>query len=193
MSLAVFGQASAFPQSVNSGRLETLDEVVVVGRVPGPPLWKVSREGRALWILPLVDEAAQVICFETILARFEKDLDPVKRRANAWARGQVDDLINPAPIDSVHTPCLDPFTAVEQLPAMQRLVEEHPGLAPPDLEVLRQKSRQKWLSAAESALSRNTTTFAMLPVNDVLDSDGLIAQLEARGYSVEISAEPLEP
>jgi hypothetical protein len=355
MLLAALGPISAFPQSVDSERLETLDEVVVVGRFPGPPLWKVSREGHALWILPLVDmypkmmewdsqrvekligesqeyilepdiyhgiytsnplhlgllrglynahallpgtttladglppelhlrfkavqsrhlpgdssiekmsvgaapdvmqreilarenlsrslpqikekidkalktnkrirrtttrvsdrhkvtskelkaltatirkvsaapeyEAAQVICFERVLAHFEKDLDPVKRRANAWARGQVDDLVNPTPIYSVHTPCLDPFAAVEQLPAMQKLVADHPGLAPPDLEELRQKSRQKWLSAAENALSRNTTTFAVLPVNEVLDPDGLVAQLEARGYSVEISAEPLE-
>jgi flavin-binding protein dodecin len=75
---------------------------------------------------------------------------------------------------------------------MQKLVADHPSFAPPDFEELRQKSRQKWLSAAEEALSRNTTTFAVLPVNEVLESDGLIAQLEARGYSVEISAEPLE-
>lgn len=356
MLLAALGQVSAFPQSIDSERLETLDEVVVVGRFPGPPLWKVSKEGHALWILPLVDlypktmewdsqrveklvresqeyihepsidygyyisnplhlrlaralhnamallpgkttladglppelhqrfkavqsrylpgdssiemmavgaapdvmqreilarenlsrslpqikekidkalkankrirrtttrvgdrhkitskelkaltatirevsaapeyEAAQVLCFERILGHFEKDLDPVKRRANAWARGHVDDLINPTPIYSVHTPCLDPFTAIEQLPAMEKLIADHPGLAPPDLEELRQKSWQSWLSAAEMALSRNSTTFAMLPVNEVLDPDGLVAQLEARGYSVDISAEPLEP
>jgi hypothetical protein len=75
---------------------------------------------------------------------------------------------------------------------MQKLVADHPGFAPPDYDDLRQRSGQKWLSAAEEALSRNTTTFAMLPVNEVLDPDGLVAQLEARGYSVEISAEPLE-
>ena len=35
--------------------VETLDEVLVVGRQPGPPLWKISNGGNVLWILPLVD------------------------------------------------------------------------------------------------------------------------------------------
>lgn len=35
--------------------IEELDEVVVTGRIPGPPLWKVSRDDHVLWILPLVD------------------------------------------------------------------------------------------------------------------------------------------
>lgn len=131
---------------------------------------------------------AEVACFEKVLAYFESDLEPVKRRANAWAQGSIDDLVSPTPLYSVRSACLDPFSATADFPAMRKLVESHPGLAAPDLAELEANSRQQWLAAAELALSRNTTTFALLAVDDVLDKDGLVAQLEARGYKVEISA-----
>lgn len=47
----VFGGA---PDS-SSPDLQELEEVVVKGRVPGPPLWKISKGEHVLWILPLVD------------------------------------------------------------------------------------------------------------------------------------------
>jgi hypothetical protein len=53
--MAVLTQMNAFAQSVNTERVEPLEEVVVTGRVPGPPLWKVSKNGHVLWILPQLD------------------------------------------------------------------------------------------------------------------------------------------
>jgi flavin-binding protein dodecin len=131
---------------------------------------------------------AAVVCFERFLAFFEKDLEPAKRRANAWAQGRVDDLVDPTPLYGELTDCIDPFSASTDFPAMQKLAKDHPGLAPPDKVDMLTKSRQKWLDAAERALSRNATTFSMLAVNDIVDKDGLVAQLEAKGYKVEISA-----
>jgi hypothetical protein len=52
---AVLAQASTFAQPFDAARVEPLEEVVVTGRVPGPPLWKVSKGEHVLWILPLVD------------------------------------------------------------------------------------------------------------------------------------------
>jgi flavin-binding protein dodecin len=77
-------------------------------------------------------------------------------------------------------------------PAFQKLRRENPKLfagLTPDLPSLMKQARERWLVAAEKALERNTTTFSMLTINDVLDKDGLVAQLEAKGYKVEISAE----
>jgi flavin-binding protein dodecin len=133
----------------------------------------------------------EVACFEEILAYFEKDLEPVRRRANAWAEGRVDDLVDPTPLYGELGDCMDPFFANADLPAMQKLVKDYPDLAAalaPDRVDLRKQSRQKWLDAAESALSRNATTFSRLAVNDIVDKAGLVAQLEAKGYKVEISA-----
>jgi hypothetical protein len=133
---------------------------------------------------------AEVACFEDILAYFEKDLEPVRRRANAWAEGRVDDLVDPAPPFGELGDCMDSIFASAELPAMQKLVKDYPGLESlaTDRAEMREKSRLKWLDAAESALSRNATTFSMLPVNDIVDKTGLVAQLEAKGYKVEISA-----
>jgi flavin-binding protein dodecin len=135
----------------------------------------------------------QVACFERIVAYFENDLEPVKRRANAWARGRVDDLINPTPLYSVTSSCVNPFFDADGLAAMKKLNEKYPELGAvltADRDEMREASRQRWLTAAETAIAGNASTFAMLNVNDVLDQDGLVEQLRARGYTVEISAEP---
>jgi hypothetical protein len=55
-TLAIAWMPSLLPaQALPGGEPDTLDEVVVTGRQPGPPLWKISNGERVLWILPLVD------------------------------------------------------------------------------------------------------------------------------------------
>ena len=46
--IAMVGCSSALAQN----GADAIDEVVVVGRMPGPPLWKVSSGDHALWIFP---------------------------------------------------------------------------------------------------------------------------------------------
>lgn len=46
---------AAQPRVTSEPTPEELDEVIVVGRMPGPPLWKISNGENVLWILPLVD------------------------------------------------------------------------------------------------------------------------------------------
>jgi len=45
------------------------------------------------------------------------------------------------------------------------------------------------MAAAEKALAENTSTFAVLPMNMVLDPKGWLSKLEEKGYSVEYSQE----
>ena len=42
----------------------------------------------------------------------------------------------------------------------------------------------KWLGEAEHALATYDTTFAVLPMRELVATDGLLAQLAARGYTV---------
>ena len=44
--------------------------------------------------------------------------------------------------------------------------------------------RAKWLLAAEAALDRNTVTFAILDMKDLLGANGFLAKFEAKGYTV---------
>jgi hypothetical protein len=166
-------------------------QMVKVGRRELKALGKVMEEISASPDF----QRRQVACFEKIIDYFEKDLEPVKKRANAWARGRVDDLINPTPLYSVTSACADSISAVKDLPglpAVLKLQKEFPEFAvmlTRDRNELMQQSRQRWLAAAEAALEMNASSFGMLNVNDVLDKDGLVEQLRAKGYTVEISAE----
>src|SRR5690606_5397297 len=47
--------AIAHAQQARDTVPQELEEIVVVGRVPGPPLWKVTNGEHVLWILPLAD------------------------------------------------------------------------------------------------------------------------------------------
>jgi hypothetical protein len=53
--LATLLQSAVAAQPEAPDELEVLGEVLVVGRQPGPPLWKISSGDNVLWILPLVD------------------------------------------------------------------------------------------------------------------------------------------
>lgn len=133
-----------------------------------------------------------IACMEQVIAWFEDDLESVKRRANAWARGQIAELVNPAPLYPTQGVCRNGSMLSGEGPQIQKLRKEYPSLyadLTPDVEGLMKQARQLWLAAAEKALERNTTTFSMLRVDDILDKDGLVEQLRAKGFTVEISAE----
>jgi len=53
------------------------------------------------------------------------------------------------------------------------------------MDTLEAQARAKWIAEAESSLSRHRTTFAVLPMNEVLSPRGLVAVLAAKGYVVE--------
>jgi hypothetical protein len=45
--------------------------------------------------------------------------------------------------------------------------------------------RDTWVNAAEAALLKNSSTLAVVPIDEVLKRDGWVAALVARGYSVQ--------
>jgi hypothetical protein len=44
---------------------------------------------------------------------------------------------------------------------------------------------EAWLAAVEQALARNTSSVAVLSVDQILKPDGYVAKLRARGYVIE--------
>ena len=46
------------------------------------------------------------------------------------------------------------------------------------------KSQENWLNAAQEALENNRSSFAVLGLHDVIEPDGLLNQLAARGYKL---------
>ena len=52
-------------------------------------------------------------------------------------------------------------------------------------EDLEQRAETLWLAEAERTLKDTAISFATLPIGELLDADGYLAKLRARGYTVE--------
>jgi hypothetical protein len=110
-------------------------------------------------------------CFEKMVGNLEADLGRMVARANAWAVGDVEALRG-LPLGDQGRVCWRSVT--------QANVARKYGLADTEAE-----ARRVWLAAAESALANNDVTFAALPMSRLLDADGYLASLQAKGYVVE--------
>lgn len=110
-------------------------------------------------------------CFIRTLDSVEHDMPAMKARANAWATGDLQAL-RELPDSERRDACVAALAAagfartlgLDDVPAKQRAV---------------------WLAAARAALSQDTQTFAMLPMDELLKPDGYLATLKAEGYQVE--------
>jgi hypothetical protein len=116
-----------------------------------------------------MDDAA---CFSTTLERLETDIDAMRVRANAWAIGDLD--------------------AIRKLSFADRegacnsaMMESAVMKAQPGLQSVQARLRAAWLSSAKRALTTNTSSFAVLQLKEVLDPQGVVAQLQASGYQVD--------
>ena len=112
-----------------------------------------------------------VECFEKTLDRVEHDMPALSARADAWARGDVEALArlrNPDLAKVCENAMLGGAFAVKY-----------------GMDTLTAQSRRNWIAEAESSLSRHRVTFAMLPMHDVLSSNGLVAALAGKGYVVD--------
>ncbi|MEO8460159.1 MAG: TraB/GumN family protein [Dokdonella sp.] len=110
-------------------------------------------------------------CFRRTLDRIDRDIGTMTARANAWATGDIDTL-RKLPDSDQRIACLAAITQT-------RLAKD---LGVVDIEA---RVREAWLDAATSALTKNVSSFARLPVADLLASDGLLAKLRTLGYVVE--------
>ncbi len=112
-----------------------------------------------------------VACFERTLARLETDLAPMRQRASAWAVGDVKAL-RAIPVVDAQGACQAAF--------MSAAVVKERGMT--DLPA---RMEAEWLKQAERVLAEHPSSFALLPMNQLLDEKGYIAKLQAKGYTVE--------
>lgn len=114
-------------------------------------------------------------CFRRSLDRIEFDLETIKLRANAWALGEIG-ILRSLPLTDAAQSCT---TALLQHRVAQ-------GLGLDDLPA---RVESAWLDAAQAALAEHPRSFALLPIDQLLRADGLLARLAARGYAVQPPAE----
>ena len=113
-----------------------------------------------------------VECFTKTVERMETDLDAMRVRANAWAKGDIDAIRKLSYADN-GAAC---SKAMENTVAIQNAIAEQ---AP------EKRMRKLWLEAAEKALATNASTFAVLRLKNILEGNDLIAALQEKGYTVE--------
>lgn len=111
-------------------------------------------------------------CLNSTVLRLETDIDAMRVRANAWAKGDIDAIRKLDFVDQEES-CRD---AVFNNVAVRK---------DPAFHSIRPRLKALWLGAAESALARNASTFALLPLKEILDPNGVVAALAAKGYTVE--------
>jgi hypothetical protein len=110
-------------------------------------------------------------CFRATLERVDTDLARMSGRANAWATGDLAALRALPHVDEAG-PCRDAILKLS-------IAREH------GLDGIEEKLREAWLDAATTALQRDATSFAVLPMRLVVDADGYLAGLRQRGCSIE--------
>lgn len=145
------------------------DDADVKMTTPGITL-KLADPGKALKQFK-ASGLDDVSCFERTLSRIEGDLDGMRQRANAWAVGDVATL-RALPHADAASACESAFLSAGV--SKQRGFDNIP-----------ERLAAAWLAQAERALAEHTSSFAVLPMRELLDANGYVARLRAKGYTVE--------
>jgi hypothetical protein len=144
-------------------------------RVTTADSYREWADGSEAWVESLPREQEQA-CFEQRVRHMEEDLDQIKSLAHSWAQGDIDEFRN----DERYYVSL----AFDRLEACEDLLT---GNASTEQEIrvdVVARAKQMWLDAVENALATNASTFAILPITELLAEDGLLSKLKAKGYEV---------
>jgi hypothetical protein len=111
-------------------------------------------------------------CLARTMATLEQDIEAASQRANAWAKGDMDEMRK-----------LD-FASREEA-CFGALMNSAAFDAEPEFKNMKVRAQAMWVASAEKALAANASTFAVLKIEDIFDPQGVIAALAAKGYAVE--------
>lgn len=110
-------------------------------------------------------------CFDKTLQRLENDIETTRLRANAWSLGEIG-ILRALPFTDNRRACADAV--------LETTLAKRAGFT--DIEG---RIETLWLDAAQATLRKNQRSFAVMPMSLVLEEDGWLAKLAARGYLVE--------
>ncbi|MBM4233357.1 MAG: hypothetical protein FJ160_04125 [Gammaproteobacteria bacterium] len=114
----------------------------------------------------LISRDSEVPCMRSTLGRMESDLDGARRRAEAWAVGDIEALRSRASSD--------------QQEACWSALQQSPKVA-----AIRQQFEDEWFKLAVKAVETHDVALAVVPISELFGRNGVIARMQARGYSVD--------
>ncbi|RZT10563.1 Uncharacterized conserved protein YbaP, TraB family [Duganella sp. CF402] len=115
---------------------------------------------------------ADAACFDKTLARLETDIEAMRVRANAWAKGDIE-AIQKLTYPDQDNECNNAMLGAE-------FVKNRPGF-----QNIKERVRTAWLDSAEQSIGANASTFAVLPLSNIIGADSYLAALKAKGYQVD--------
>jgi hypothetical protein len=119
--------------------------------------------------MPLDD----VECFAKTIERLETDLNTMRARANAWATGDME--------------AFRELTYVDHDEICKDIAFNAEIMAEQGFQDIPKRKQHYWMDEAERSLNINASTFAILPIGELLKVDGYVDELRTKGYTV---AEP---
>jgi hypothetical protein len=115
---------------------------------------------------------ADAACFDKTLARLETDIEAMRVRANAWAKGDIE-AIQKLTYPDQENECNNAMLGAE-------FVKNRAGF-----QNIKERVRTAWLDSAEQSIGTNASTFAVLPLSNIIGADSYLAALKAKGYQVD--------
>lgn len=113
---------------------------------------------------------ADLECFTKTIERIETDLDLMKRRANAWAVGDVSEMRK--------------LPASDQRAACESAIRDTSFLKTLGIDNIEAQLTAMWLGKIDTALTNNKVTLTTMSIRQLTGADGYLAKLKARGYTV---------
>jgi hypothetical protein len=139
------------------------------------PIIKVKVPKARAWVKEVKrSQLDDLACFTKTLDRVETDMDQLRVRANAWAVGNIPVLRAKAQLEQQDA-CVRVFLSALNLPGGQER----------GFNDIPKRLVDAWVAAAEAALAKNESTFAVLSIDDIYWTEGYVAKLRAKGYVVE--------
>ena len=115
-----------------------------------------------------VDETA---CFRSLINAVQNDLPTMVERANAWSVGDIESL--------QRMPREDPAGACSDAVSNTEFARRR------GMDRLDRRLQAHWMDIARKALQDNRSTFAVMPLSELLRPGGYLEALRAEGYVVE--------
>lgn len=110
-------------------------------------------------------------CFEKTLDSIERDVQYMAQRGALWAEGNVARL-RQIPFNDQSGACLDALLGSGAVQGS-------------GLNDIQNRAMTAWLQVAEQALLKNASSVAVVNMAELIKPNGYLAQLQARGYSVQ--------
>ena len=124
---------------------------------------------RILDVMKDTIDAAEQKCLNARLQGLDARLETLVRFSSAWAEGEIAELKTYS--DDEATDACHP-----------RRLATHPE----DLLQMVSRGLETWHENVDRALNDNDSTFAIVPIEELLRDDGSLSQLRQRGYEVRV-------